>query len=62
MKVKVYISNDDKIIDGMIFGIKKIEKTSGGKIITFDDYDRAYRAAKVFMHSGFGTVRILGKA
>jgi len=61
MKVKVYVSNDNKIINGMIVGIKKIEKTSDGKILTFNDYDKAYRAARILMNSGYETVQILGK-
>ena len=59
MRVKVYVSNDDKVINGMIVGIKKIEKTSDGKILTFNDYDNAYRAAQILMNSGYETVKIL---
>jgi len=59
MRVKVYVSNNDKVINGMIVGIKKIEKTSDGKILTFNDYDNAYRAAQILMNSGYETVKIL---
>lgn len=56
---KVYISNDNKPIRGEINRVKKIEGTPGGMILSFADYDSAYRAAQIFMNSGYITVRML---
>lgn len=56
---KVYVSNDDKPILGDIKGVKKIEAAPGGMILSFADYDRAYRAAQTLMNSGYTTVQIL---
>lgn len=61
MKTKVYVSDDKKKLVGSIIGIKKIERQQGGFLLAFSNYDSAYRAAKVFMNSGFETVRIIGK-
>ena len=59
MKTKVFISDDNKTINGSIVGIKKIEKTTSGKILIFNDYNKAYHAAQVLINSGYETVRIL---
>ena len=60
MKVKVYVSDDKKVVAGPITGIRKVERTKGGYILHFADYDHAYRAAKVLMNN-HETVHILGK-
>lgn len=59
--VKVFVSDDKKQLQGDIKGMRKIERREGGFLITFGNYDSAYKAAKVFMNSGFETVQILGK-
>ena len=59
MKGKIYVSNDNKPIRGDIKGIKDIEKTPNGMILTFNDRDRAYRVAQVLMNSGYETVKVL---
>lgn len=59
--VKVFVSDDKKQLQGDIRGMRKIERREGGFLITFGNYDSAYKAAKVFMNSGFETVQILGK-
>ena len=59
MTGNVYISNDNKPIRGDIKGIKDIEKTPNGMILTFNDRDRAYRVAQVLMNSGYETVKVL---
>lgn len=56
---KVYVSNDKKPIAGDISGIKKIERTTDGLILHFDNEDRAYRVAQILMNSGYETVKIL---
>lgn len=56
---KVYISNDNVPIRGNLSGIKKIERTSSGMILSFKDYDKAYRAAQILINSGYITVHIL---
>ena len=61
MKTKVYVSDEKKTVNGPINGIRKIEKKQGGFILSFSDYDHAYRAAQTLMNSGYETVRILGK-
>lgn len=66
MTTKIYVSNDkhicfDDLEDKDFMRIRKIDKTTGGTLITFNDYDSAYRSAKVFMNKGFETVRILTK-
>ena len=61
MKTKVYVSDDKKTLTGSVVGIRKIERQQDGFLLTFSNYDSAYRAAKVFMNSGFETVRIIGK-
>lgn len=59
MKVKVYVSDDKKTVNGPVSGIRKVEKKQGGFVITFNDYDHAYRAAKTLINSGYVTVQIL---
>lgn len=59
--VKVFVSDDKKQLQGDIRGMRKIERREGGFLITFGNYDSAYKAAKVFMNSGYETVQILGK-
>lgn len=59
--VKVFVSDDKKQLQGEIKAIRKIERREGGFLLSFGNYDSAYKAAKVFMNSGFETVQILGK-
>ena len=59
MRTKVYVSNDSKPIKGDVHGIKDIEKTPNGMLLSFDDKDRAYRVAQILMNSGYETVRVL---
>lgn len=59
--VKVFVSDDKKPLQGEIKAIRKIERREGGFLLSFGNYDSAYKAAKVFMNSGFETVQILGK-
>ena len=59
--VKVFISDDKKPLSGDIKAIRKIERREGGFLLSFGNYDSAYKAAKVFMNSGYETVQILGK-
>lgn len=55
----VYISNDNKPIEGNIQGIKSIDETKSGLLLRFDDEDKAYRVAQIFMNSGYETVKVL---
>ncbi len=62
MRAKVYVSDDKKEIRGNIHGIKRIDRTESGFILTFSNYDGAYRAAQVLMNSGYETVKVLGRS
>lgn len=44
--VKVFVSDDKKQLQGEIKGMRKIERREGGFLITFGNYDSAYKAAK----------------
>lgn len=59
MKGKIYVSNDNKPIRGNLFGIRDVERTPNGMILTFKDRDTAYRVAQIFMNSGYETVQVL---
>lgn len=59
MKGKVYVSNDNKPIRGDIHGVRDIEKTPNGMILTFSNRDNAYRVAQILMNSGYETVKVL---
>lgn len=49
----VITSNEDRIIEGCIGGVKKIEPTTDFIVWKFRNADYAIRAAKVFMNSNF---------
>lgn len=60
--VKVFISDEKKPIRGRISNIRHIEKRNGGYILSFGNYDSAYKAAKVFYNSDIETVKILSNS
>jgi hypothetical protein len=49
----VITSREDRIIEGCIGGVKKIEPTTDFLVWKFKNEDYAIRAAKVFMNSNF---------
>lgn len=53
----VITSNEDRVIEGCISGIKKIEPTTDFIIWSFHNEDSAIRAAKVFMNCNFEYVK-----
>ena len=53
----VITSKEDRVIEGCISGIKKIEPTADFIIWSFHNEDSAIRAAKVFMNCNFEYVK-----